>query len=125
MGTLSLAFESILSKPLTHGESGGEIKLTKKQRDDIGRMGLKVLDDDSTIIQSLARELAIGVERSVDEFRLQRIAERQSVRRQVSTTNVGSGGALSQVAGRGGPTTGTPAKRVRIIDLCRELESAS
>ena len=88
-------------------------------------MGLKVLDDDSTIIQSLARELAIGVERSVDEFRLQRIAERQSVRRQVSTTNVGSGGAHSQVAGRGGPTTGTPAKRVRIIDLCRELESAS
>jgi hypothetical protein len=29
------------------------------------------------------------------------------------------------VAGRGGSTTRTPAKRVRIIDLCRELESAS
>ncbi len=87
-------------------------------------MGLKVLDDDSTIIQSLARELAIGVERSVDEFRLQRIAERQSLRKQYPTGNVGSGGALSQVAGRGGPTTGTPAKRVRITDLGRELESA-
>ena len=125
MGTLSLAFESILSKPLTHGESGGEIKLTKKQRDDIGRMGLKVLDDDPAIIQSLARELAIGVEVSVEEFRQQRIAERQSVRKQNATGNVGSSGTLSQVAGRGGPTTGTPAKRVRIIDLCKELESAS
>ena len=88
-------------------------------------MGLKVLDDDPAIIQSLARELAIGVEVSVEEFRQQRIAERQSVRRQVSTTNVGSSGTLSQVAGRGGSTTRTPAKRVRIIDLCRELESAS
>ena len=88
-------------------------------------MGLKVLDDDPTIIQIIANELAIGVERSVDEFRLQRIAERQSLRGQVTTGNVGSSGALSQVARRGGPTTGTPAKRVRIIDLCRELESAS
>ena len=88
-------------------------------------MGLKVLDDDLTIIQIIANELAIGVERSVDEFRLQRIAERQSLRGQVTTGNVGSSGALSQVARRGGPTTGTPAKRVRIIDLCRELESAS
>ena len=88
-------------------------------------MGLKVLDDDPAIIQSLARELAIGVERSVDEFRLQRIAERQSVRRQVSTTHVGDSGTLSQVARRGGSTTRTPAKRVRIIDLCGELESAS
>ena len=88
-------------------------------------MGLKVLDDDSAIIQSLARELAIGVEVSVEEFRQQRIAERQSVRRQVSATNAGSSGALSQVARRGGQTTRTPAKRVRIIDLCRELESAS
>ena len=88
-------------------------------------MGLKVLDDDPAIIQIIATELAIGVERSVDEFRLQRIAQRQSVRRQVSTTNVGDSGTLSQVARRGGPTTGTPAKRVRIIDLCRELESAS
>ena len=95
------------------------------QCDDIGRMGLKVLDDDSAIIQSLARELAIGVEVSVEEFRQQRIAERQSVRKQNATGNVGSSGTLSQVAGRGGPTTGTPAKRVRIIDLCRELESAS
>ena len=87
-------------------------------------MGLKVLDDDPTIIQIIANELAIGVERSVDEFRLQRIAERQSLRGQVTTGNVGSGGALSQVARRGGPTTRTPAKRVRITDLCRELESA-
>jgi hypothetical protein len=102
----------------------GEIKLTKKQRDDIGRMGLKVLDDDPTIIQIIAHELAIGVERSVDGFRQQRIAERQSVRRQVSATNVGDSGALSQVAGRRGPTTGTPAKPVRITDLGRELDSA-
>ena len=87
-------------------------------------MGLKVLDDDSTIIQSLARELAIGVEVSVEEFRQQRIAERQSVRRQIPTTNVGDSGTLSQVAGRGGPTTGTTAKRVGITDLGRELESA-
>ncbi len=87
-------------------------------------MGLKVLDDASAIIQSLAHELAIGVERSVDEFRQQRIAQRQSLRGQVTTGNVGDSGALSQVAGRGGPTTGTPAKRVRITDLCRELESA-
>lgn len=87
-------------------------------------MGLKVLDDDSTIIQSLADELAIGVEQSLEDFRLQRIAQRQSVRRQVTTTNVGDSGTLSQMAGRGGPTTGTPAKRVRITDLCRELESA-
>ena len=87
-------------------------------------MGLKVLDDDPAILQSLARELAIGVEVSVEEFRQQRIAERQSVRKQYPTGNVGSGGALSQVAGRGRPTTGTPAKRVRITDLCRELESA-
>ena len=88
-------------------------------------MGLKVLDDDSTIIQSLAYELAVGSEIAVDEFRQKRIAERQSLRRQVSATNVGDSGTLSQVAGRGGPTTGTPAKPVRIIDLCRELESAS
>jgi len=88
-------------------------------------MGLKVLDDDPAIIQSLAFELAVGSEISVDEFRQKRIAERQSVRKQDATGNVGSGGALSQVAGRGGPTTWTPAKRVRIIDLCRELESAS
>ena len=87
-------------------------------------MGFKVLDDDSAIIPSLARELASGVERSVEGFRQQRIAERQSVRRQVSTTNVGDSGALSQVAGRGGPTTGTPAKPVRITDLGRELDSA-
>ena len=88
-------------------------------------MGLKVLDDDLTIIQIIANELAIGVERSVEGFRQQRIAERQSVRRQVSTTNVGDSGTLSQVARRGGSTTRTPAKRVRIIDLCGELESAS
>ena len=88
-------------------------------------MGLKVLDDDLAIIPSLARELASGVERSVEGFRQQRIAERQSVRKQYPTGNVGSGGALSQVAGRGGPTTGTPAKRVRIIDQGRELGSAS
>ena len=88
-------------------------------------MGLKVLDDDSAIISAIADELSNGVERSVDEFRLQRIAERQSLRGQVTTGNVGSSGALSQVARRGGPTTGTPAKRVRIIDLSRELESAS
>ena len=48
-------------------------------------MGLKVLDDDSAIIQSLARELAIGVEVSVEEFRQQRIAERQSIRKQDPT----------------------------------------
>ena len=53
-------------------------------------MGFKVLDDDPAIIQSLARELAIGVEVSVEEFRQQRIAERQSIRRQVSATNAGS-----------------------------------
>ena len=53
-------------------------------------MGLKVLDDDSAIIQSLACELAIGVERSVDGFRQQRIAERQSIRKQDPTRNVGS-----------------------------------
>ena len=88
-------------------------------------MGLKVLDDDLAIIPSLARELASGVERSVEGFRQQRIAERQSVRRQIPTTNVGDSATLSQMAGRGGPTTGTPAKRVRIIDLCRELGSAS
>ena len=88
-------------------------------------MGLKVLDDDSAIIQSLAFELAVGSEISVDEFRQKRIAERQSIRKQDPTGNAGSSGALSQVARRGGPTTRTPAKRVRIIDLCRELESAS
>ena len=87
-------------------------------------MGFKVLDDDPAIIQSLARELAIGVEVSVEEFRQQRIAERQSIRKQYPTGNVGSGGALSQVAGRGGPTTGTPTKPVRITDLGRELDSA-
>ena len=53
-------------------------------------MGLKVLDDDLAIIPSLACELAIGVERSVDGFRQQRIAERQSLRGQVTTGNVGS-----------------------------------
>jgi hypothetical protein len=124
LGPLLFAFESILSKPLTHGESGGEIKLTKKQRDDIGRMGLKVLDNDPTIIFEVAAQLENGVEVSVDGFRQERITERQSLRGQVTTGNVGSGGALSQVAGRGGPTTGTPAKPVRITDLGRELESA-
>ncbi len=88
-------------------------------------MGLKVLDDDPTIIFEVAAQLANGVEVPVEGFRQQRIAQRQSVRKQYPTGNVGSSGALSQVAGRGGPTTGTPAKRVRIIDLCRELESAS
>ncbi len=88
-------------------------------------MGLKVLDDDPTIILRLAEQLASGVDISVEKFRQQRIAQRQSIRGQVTTANVGDSGTLSQVAGRGGPTTGTPAKRVRIIDLCRELESAS
>ena len=88
-------------------------------------MGLKVLDDDSAIISEIADELSDGVEVSVEKFRQQRIAERQSIRKQYPTGNVGSGGALSQVAGRGGPTTGTPAKRVRITYLGRELESAS
>lgn len=101
----------------------GEIKLTKKQRDDIGTMGLKVLDDDSTILLRLAEQLASGVDISLEDFRQQRIAERQSVRKQDATGNVGSGGALSQVAGRGGPTTGTPAKPVRITDLGRELDN--
>jgi hypothetical protein len=125
LGPLSLAFELILSKPLTHGEFRGEIKLTKKQRDDIGRMGLKVLDDDSAIIFKVAAQLENGVEVTMDDFRKKRIAERQSLRKQYPTGNVGSSGTLSQMAGRGGPTTGTPAKRVRIIDLCRELGSAS
>ena len=102
----------------------GEIKLTKKQRDDIGRMGLKVLDDDSAIISEIADELSNGVEVSVEGFRQQRIAQRQSIRKQYPAGNVGSGGALSQVAGRGGPTTGTPTKPVRITDLGRELDSA-
>ena len=102
----------------------GEIKLTKKQRDDIGRMGLKVLDDDPTITFEVAAQLANGVEVPVEGFRQQRIAQRQSIRKQYPTGNVGSGGALSQVAGRGGPTTGTPTKPVRITDLGRELDSA-
>ena len=37
-------------------------------------MGLKVLDDDPAILQSLAFELAVGSEISVDEFRQKRIA---------------------------------------------------
>lgn len=102
----------------------GEIKLTKKQRDDIRRMGLKVLDDDPTIIFEVAAQLANGVEVPVEKFRQQRIAQRQSIRKQYPTGNVGSGGALSQVAGRGGPTIGTPTKPVRITDLGRELDSA-
>lgn len=80
-------------------------------------MGLKVIDDDSTILLRLAEQLASGVDISLEDFRQQRIAERQSLRGQVTAGNVGSGGALSQVAGRGGPTTGTPAKPVRITDL--------
>ena len=88
-------------------------------------MGLKVLDDDSAIISEIAAQLANGVEVPVEKFRQQRIAQRQSIRKQYPTGNVGSGGTLSQVAGRGGPTTGTPAKPVRITDLGRELDSAS
>ena len=88
-------------------------------------MGLKVLDDDSAIIFEVAAQLENGVEVTMDDFRKKRIAERQSLRKQYPTGNVGSSGTLSQMAGRGGPTTGTPAKRVRIIDLCRELGSAS
>ena len=87
-------------------------------------MGLKVLDDDPTIIFEVAAQLANGVEVPVEKFRQQRIAKRQSIWKQYPTGNVGSGGALSQVAGRGRPTTGTPAKRVRITDLGRELDSA-
>jgi len=87
-------------------------------------MGLKVLDNDPTIILRLAEQLASGVDISVEKFSQQRIAERQSIRKQYPAGNVGSGGALSQVAGRGGPTIGTPAKPVRITDLGRELESA-
>ena len=59
-------------------------------------MGLKVLDDDPTIILRLAEQLASGVDISVEKFRQQRIAERQSVRKQDATGNVGSSGALSK-----------------------------